>query len=69
MNCKVDLCLSCKSSHNQEHDFVDYDDKTEITLRYKINDINDKKIKIFGYCFVYQNEDKCKIINKGKEFK
>ena len=67
MDCKVDLCLYCKSSHNKEHNMVDYVDKTEITLRYKINDIDDK-IKIFGHYFVFQNKDNCKIIFEGKEF-
>ena len=40
----------------------------EIEIIYKIKENNTEKVIIFGYSFVKNNRDKCKIIYKNKEY-
>ena len=41
----------------------------EIIIKYYINDIKDsEEIKLFGYIFVENKKDKCKIIINGYEY-
>ena len=61
-------------NQNEINDEIDKnEDIDEITIQYKINDINDndneysKNIRIFGNEFVENNKDKCKIIINGNE--
>ena len=43
-------------------------EEDNIEIIYKINDKNIKKIDLFGFRFVKNNKDKCKIIYKDKEY-
>ena len=39
----------------------------EITIQYKINN-NDTEIELFGYDFIDNNKDNCKMIIQGNEY-
>ena len=40
----------------------------EVEMVYKLKENNEETIRIFGYFFVINNKDKCKIIYKDKEY-
>ncbi len=44
------------------------EENSEFVIIFKPEDENTENVRIFGEIFVYNNQDKCKILYKGKEY-